>query len=44
MSTSSSGTGIDSAGPAEPLDTKKPMKAPTMYTSPWAKLSSFSTP
>ena len=45
MITSSSGTGMFSAcGPPNHWITKKPMYAPTMYRSPCAKLSSFSTP
>ena len=45
MITSSSGTGIVSAfGPPNHWITKNPMYAPTMYRSPWAKLSSFKIP
>ena len=45
MITRSSGTGMStSAAPPNHLITKKPMYAPTMYRSPCAKLSSFSTP
>ncbi len=45
MISSSSGTGMDRcAAPPNHWITKKPMNAPTMYRSPCAKLSSFSTP
>src|SRR5260370_8935516 len=45
MITSSSGTGmLTCAAPPNHWMTKKPMYAPTMYRSPCAKLSSFSTP
>src|SRR5215469_9150594 len=45
MITSSRGTGIVSlVGPPNHWITKNPMNAPTMYRSPCAKLSSFSTP
>ena len=45
MITSSSGTAmLTCAAPPKNWITKKPMYAPTMYRSPCAKLSSFSTP
>ena len=45
MIASSSGTAMRTfAAPPKNWMMKKPMYAPTMYRSPWAKLSSFSTP
>ena len=45
MSTSARTTGTVSAlGPPRPESTPKPMKAPTMYTSPCAKFSNPMTP